>query len=179
MAKAATIPKTKHADRMILPSSSQKYSWMYLRVCRSRESNHYRSPISSSFFFLLLPHTKLLTSIFYQLKQVIELLDALNNITFMVVGLWKHMEWNLMSLHCILGAVLILQVSVTLGEKCGCLGWNSSPFLSLVWKIFDPNWISYAYLLFFHSAAFIRTKSQAMDSVHWLELCNLTRDCRG
>jgi len=86
MAKAATVPKTKHADRMILPSSSQKYSWMYLRVCRSWETNHYKSPISSSFFFLLLSHTKLLTSIFYQLKQVIELLNALNNITFIIVA---------------------------------------------------------------------------------------------
>lgn len=30
-----TKPQTKHADRMLLPSSSQKYSQIYLRVHRS------------------------------------------------------------------------------------------------------------------------------------------------
>jgi len=33
VAKQATKPQTKHADKMIPPSSSQKYLQMYLRVC--------------------------------------------------------------------------------------------------------------------------------------------------
>ena len=61
-------PKPKHAERKILPSSSQKYSRMYLWICGSWETNCRKSRISSSFF--LLSHTKLLTSIGYKLKQL-------------------------------------------------------------------------------------------------------------
>jgi len=35
-----TKPQIKHADRMLLPSSLQKYSQIYLRVHRSWETNH-------------------------------------------------------------------------------------------------------------------------------------------
>jgi len=67
MAKEATRPKTKHAERMILPSSSQKYSWTYLWV-RGVEK-HCRKV-----WFCHLSHTKLLTSIDYQLKQLLRCL---------------------------------------------------------------------------------------------------------
>jgi len=42
-------PQIKHAERMILPSSSQKYSWMYLWVCGSWETNCWKGWISSSY----------------------------------------------------------------------------------------------------------------------------------
>jgi len=55
--------KPKHAERMILPSSSQKHSWTYRWVCGSWETDRWRSRISSSFFFpsfFLLSQTKFL-----------------------------------------------------------------------------------------------------------------------
>jgi len=69
-------PQTKHAQRMILPSSSQKHSRTYRWVRGSCERDRRKSRISSSsFFFLssffLLSHTKLLTSIAYKLKQIL------------------------------------------------------------------------------------------------------------
>ena len=33
------------------------------------------------------------------------------------VGLWKHMEWNLMSLHCILGAVILQEAKISPKNK--------------------------------------------------------------
>jgi len=53
MVKEATTPQTKHAGRMVLPGSSQKYSWAYLRICGSQETDHWKSPISLSSFLLL------------------------------------------------------------------------------------------------------------------------------
>ena len=68
MAKEATRPKTKHAERMILPSSSQKYTWTYLWV---RGVEKHRRKV---WFRRHLSHTKLLTSIAYQLKQLLRCL---------------------------------------------------------------------------------------------------------
>ena len=90
-------PKTKKAEKMILPSSSQKYSRTNLWVHGSLERNGQKCRIwSSSFFFLLLSHTKLLTSIVYmQTKAVIELFHTQNDIAFVAFILlsanWK--EW--------------------------------------------------------------------------------------
>jgi len=42
MTKAATKLQTKCTDRMILPSSSQKYLWTYLRLRRSWETNRWK-----------------------------------------------------------------------------------------------------------------------------------------
>jgi len=44
-------PQTKHAERMILPSSSQKYRYSrtHLWVCGSWETDRRKSWISSSF----------------------------------------------------------------------------------------------------------------------------------
>ena len=47
-------PQTKHAERMILPSSSQLYSQTYLWVLGSWETDRRKSRISSSSFFFLL-----------------------------------------------------------------------------------------------------------------------------
>ena len=76
------------------------------------------------------------------------------------------------------GSPYIVSVS-NLGRETWLFGVEFLSLPSLVWKDFDPDWISYAYSLFCHSAASIRTKSQIVDSVYWLELYNLTRDCRG
>ena len=52
IAKEATNPKPcRHAVRVVLPSSSQKYSWTYLWVCRNWEIDHWISRISSSCFW--------------------------------------------------------------------------------------------------------------------------------
>jgi len=39
MSKEAATPLSKHADRLIPPNSSQKYSWVYLWVHRSWEAD--------------------------------------------------------------------------------------------------------------------------------------------
>ena len=49
-------PQTKHVDRVILPSSSQKYLWAYLWVPGSRETDRRKCQITTSSFFLLRHH---------------------------------------------------------------------------------------------------------------------------
>jgi len=47
-------PQTKHAERMILPSCSQKYLRMYLWVHGSRETDRWKGRhFLLSFFFLI------------------------------------------------------------------------------------------------------------------------------
>jgi len=48
-------PQTKHAERMILPGSSQKYSQTYLRVCGSWKTDLRKVGFRhlSSLFFLI------------------------------------------------------------------------------------------------------------------------------
>jgi len=53
MAKEATTPKTKHADRMIL-QFTKKYSQMYLRACKSWETNCWKPWFCHLFFFFLI-----------------------------------------------------------------------------------------------------------------------------
>jgi len=60
-------PQTKHAERMILPSSSQKHSRTYRWICGSWETDrrkvgfrHLLSFFFLSFFLLSSSHTKLL-----------------------------------------------------------------------------------------------------------------------
>jgi len=54
-------PKTKHAERLILPSSSQIYSRTYLWVRGGWETDRRKSRISSSssffFFFFLIQNS--------------------------------------------------------------------------------------------------------------------------
>jgi len=70
MVKEATKPQTKHADRMTLPSSSQKYSQMYLRVHSSQKRLKSLIPPSS---FSYLSRAKVLTSISHQIKQLLSI----------------------------------------------------------------------------------------------------------
>jgi len=70
---------TKHADRMILPNSSQKT--LSAQEWRNRQLKKSDFVI----FFLLLSHTKLLTSIAYKLKQLLSYFTQ-NNIAFIVVA---------------------------------------------------------------------------------------------
>ena len=72
-------PQTKHAERMILPGSSQKYLQMYLWVHGSWETDCRKSQISSSFF--LISHAQHCL----QTKAVIELLHAQNDMAFVIV----------------------------------------------------------------------------------------------
>ena len=67
MAKEATNPKQKHADGMILPSSSHKYSRRYLSIRWSWETVGFCHLL----FSFLLSRTKLLTSIAYKLKHLL------------------------------------------------------------------------------------------------------------
>jgi len=56
MAKAATKLQTKHADGMILPTSSQKYSQIYHGVRGSQETDRWKAGfhcLLSPFFFSL------------------------------------------------------------------------------------------------------------------------------
>ena len=81
-------PQTKHAERMLLPTSSQKNTRE--RTLSTRELRN-RPPKKLDFiviFFLLLSHTKLLTSIVYKLYKAdifIDLTHAQNNINFIIV----------------------------------------------------------------------------------------------
>jgi len=59
-------PQTKHAERMILPSSSQKHSWTYLWVHGSWETDRF---CHLSFSFFLLSHTKLWAVVKQETKQ--------------------------------------------------------------------------------------------------------------
>jgi len=80
-------PQIKHAERMILPSSSQKNSRTYLWVRGSWETDRKRSWISSSSFFFFLSHSyKTLDEHILQTKAVIELLHAQYDIVFIVVA---------------------------------------------------------------------------------------------
>ena len=81
--------QTKHADRMILPSSSQKYLQRYLWVPESRETDCRKSRIfvifflssSSSFSYKLLTSSYSLPT-----KAVIELLHTQNDIALVILA---------------------------------------------------------------------------------------------
>ena len=63
-------PQTKHAERMILPGSSQKYLRMYLIYTGAEKQTAKRFGFRHLLsFFLVLSHIKLLTSIAYKLQQ--------------------------------------------------------------------------------------------------------------
>ena len=83
MAKEATKPQTKYADRMILPSSSPKYSRTYLRVCGSKKQIHekhrFRHLLLSSFSYKTFVKHSLPT------KALLELIYIQNNIAFAIV----------------------------------------------------------------------------------------------
>jgi len=65
-------PQNKHVDRRMFPSGSKKYLQRYLTVCRSQETNSWRSQMLSSFF--LMQTSRLPT------KAVIELLCRHNDV---------------------------------------------------------------------------------------------------
>ena len=67
MAKEAIYkPQTKRAERMMLPSSSQKHLRTYLEYAGAEKQTTEKVGFRHlSLFFLLSSHTKLLTSIAY------------------------------------------------------------------------------------------------------------------
>ena len=80
-------PQTKHAERMILPSSSPKHSWTYRWVRGSWETDRRKSRIwSSSFFLSFFFSYKLLTSIAYKLKHLLSYFTHRDDIAFVVVA---------------------------------------------------------------------------------------------
>ena len=76
--------QTKHADRIILPSSSQKYLRMYFEYVGTEKQTNEKRRISSSSFSSFPYQT--LDQHSFQTKAVIELLHAQNDITFIVVA---------------------------------------------------------------------------------------------
>ena len=81
-AKEATTPQTKHADRMILPSSSQKHSQTYLRVRGSRWTCRGEK---SDLVIFFLSHNKILPQDSVPTKALLEFIYAQNKTDFTVV----------------------------------------------------------------------------------------------
>ena len=63
--------QTKHAERMILLSSSQIYSRTYLEYAGAEKQTAEKVGFRHLLSFFLFSHTKLLTSIAYKLKQLL------------------------------------------------------------------------------------------------------------
>ena len=86
MAKEATNPQTKHADRMLLPSSSQKHSQTYLRARGSRWTSRGENSDFVIFFLLLLSFSyKTLPKDSLPTKPLVELIYAQVNTAIAVV----------------------------------------------------------------------------------------------
>ena len=86
-------PQTKHAERIILPSSSQVYSQIYLWVQRSWETRRKNDFI----IFLLSFSHKTLDYRSLQTKAVIELIHAQNDIAFVIVAPFSQFVCKLAS----------------------------------------------------------------------------------
>ena len=142
-------PQTKRAERMIQPSSSQIYSRTYLWVTRSREQTtekvEYRHLSSFflllSFFFFLI---QLLTSIAYQLKQLLSCFTHRTALLSSYLHSWCCCNWKLQELRkalydgCILGTYRIL-VNPTSGGLRPLGGIPTNLYLSES-TVTGPSW---------------------------------------
>lgn len=93
MAKEITKPKTKAADRIALPSSSQKYSQTYLSVCENQETNCHLLYLQSTVAYRELLYAQSMRNITFDLSQ------APNVMPFYSKNCWKVSDMDIVHVH--------------------------------------------------------------------------------